>query len=171
VGVSLDFGLSGAGEMVRLFDAKHTVIDSLTYDDKEPWPEEPDGGGSSLSLRNPYLDNSLSSSWAASRGHGTPGEKNDVFTWKIDDNLKTDNNYPNPFKSTTTITFSLSIKKRVRVDIYNISGQRIASPLDTVLPEGTHNVLFDGNEFSCGIYFFRISTNTSTKSGKMLLLR
>ena len=71
----LDFGLSGGGEKIRLFDYKQSIIDSLTYDDKKPWPEKPDTGGSSLSLRNPYLDNSVPSSWAASKGQGTPGKK------------------------------------------------------------------------------------------------
>ncbi|MBK7173796.1 MAG: T9SS type A sorting domain-containing protein [Bacteroidales bacterium] len=52
-------------------------IDTVNYDDTDPWPVEPDGNGPTLELINPTLDNALASSWKASyTPHGTPGEPN-----------------------------------------------------------------------------------------------
>jgi len=78
------FGLSGSGELVRLYDSSMILIDSLTYGDNDPWPTEADGNGASLSLKNPDLDNSVAENWAASLGHGTPGAINDVFVIPVE---------------------------------------------------------------------------------------
>jgi hypothetical protein len=76
---NVGFGLSGSGELIRLYDDQMTLIDSLTYNDKAPWPIRADGEGASLSLKNPDLDNSLGKNWEASVGHGTPGKVNDIY--------------------------------------------------------------------------------------------
>ncbi len=73
---NLGYGLSGDGEYVRLYDQSGLLVDSVDYDDKSPWPDEPDGDGPTLELIDPHMDNSLFESWAASTGHGTPGEIN-----------------------------------------------------------------------------------------------
>ena len=52
------------------------MIDKVEYDDEDPWPIGPDGTGSTLALKHPYLDNALAENWAASTENGTPGEKN-----------------------------------------------------------------------------------------------
>lgn len=59
-------GLSNGGEDIVLLDLVDQVVDSLTYDDQEPWPTSPDGDGPSLTLCNPDLDNSLGENWNAS---------------------------------------------------------------------------------------------------------
>ncbi|MFC1694259.1 CotH kinase family protein, partial [Candidatus Latescibacterota bacterium] len=71
-----NFGLSGGGELVRLFDAQGALVDHVTYDDGAPWPLTPDGQGPSLSLISPKLDNTLGENWKPSVEHGTPGEIN-----------------------------------------------------------------------------------------------
>ena len=76
---SFYFGLSGKGELIRLFDADGNLIDSVQYSDDLPWPEEADGEGSTLSLINPTYNNIYPHSWKASLGHGTPGIINDVY--------------------------------------------------------------------------------------------
>ena len=73
------FGLSGGGELLRLFDSKGQLVDKVEYNDIAPWPTEPDGTGPTLELINPYLENDMASSWAASNGNGTPGEINSVY--------------------------------------------------------------------------------------------
>ena len=74
------FGLSGGGELIRLFDDNQALVDFVEYSDVAPWPTEPDGNGPTLELINPNLDNNLASSWAASvppnGEHGTPGQIN-----------------------------------------------------------------------------------------------
>lgn len=58
--------LSGGGETLILLDAVGNPADMVRYDDGGRWPTAPDGGGSSLELRDPDADNALPSAWAAS---------------------------------------------------------------------------------------------------------
>ena len=73
------FGLSGGGELLRLFDSNEQLVDKVEYNDSAPWPTEPDGTGPTLELINPSLENDMASNWAASSGNGTPGEINSVY--------------------------------------------------------------------------------------------
>ena len=58
--------LSSDGETVRLRDPNDNVVDLVDYKVGFPWPVAADGGGASIELINPELDNSLGSSWRAS---------------------------------------------------------------------------------------------------------
>ncbi len=78
-----DFGLSRTGDQVRLFDSSGSLADMVEYGVGGDWPESPDGGGSTLSLRNPYLDNTSPLNWSQSIATGTPGAQNDVFAEDI----------------------------------------------------------------------------------------
>lgn len=72
-------GLSGDGETIALRDLFGNEVDSVTYGVDAPWASTPNGGGPSLSLLNPALDNALPESWAASAAAGgTPGAANNV---------------------------------------------------------------------------------------------
>jgi hypothetical protein len=68
------FGLSGSGELLTIKNAAGVLIDAVEYDDKNPWPTEPDGNGPTLQLISPELDNSLAVSWTAIPA--TPGAPN-----------------------------------------------------------------------------------------------
>ncbi len=79
--------LSNNGESIRLVDAGGNLIDSVFYDDSDPWPTEPDGNGPSLELIDAGLDNNDGINWQFSGGttgviingaevSGTPGEEN-----------------------------------------------------------------------------------------------
>ncbi len=78
------FNLSKKGERISLFDTNKCMSDYVIYNDKAPWPTEPDGGGPTLSLINPYngADNSLPASWESSSAinsaYGTPGRINEA---------------------------------------------------------------------------------------------
>ncbi|MCP4583695.1 MAG: hypothetical protein GY839_18960, partial [candidate division Zixibacteria bacterium] len=74
---NFDFGLSGSGEQIRLYDAAGHLVDSLSYDDREPWPVEADGNGATLELKHTAFDNNIACNWAASPFYGTPGGPND----------------------------------------------------------------------------------------------
>ena len=77
----LGFGLSGGGELIRLFNSNGNLVDEVTYDDADPWPTEADGAGPTLELIHPFLDNSLGQNWATSDNNGgTPGVVNSVYT-------------------------------------------------------------------------------------------
>ena len=69
--------LGNSGELVQLSDSSGNLIDEVQYDDGGDWVSSPDGGGPSLELTNPNLDNSLPQNWQASYViNGTPGAAN-----------------------------------------------------------------------------------------------
>ncbi|UCH88729.1 MAG: CotH kinase family protein, partial [Thermoplasmata archaeon] len=173
------FGLSGTGELIRLFNDQGVLVDSLTYDDNPPWPEEPDGTGLTLSLRNPVLDNALPGNWSASSPHGTPGEKNDVFIVGVDDLDESSipgifilgQNYPNPFNQITTIPFYASEDSRVTLEIYSILGQRVAKILDEYLPSGYHTITFRANDLAGGLYLYTVKAENFLKTKQMVYVK
>jgi len=70
-------GLSNDGETLIYEDFAGNIIDSLTYNDKNPWDEAPDGKGPSLELRDPSLNNSDPLNWFRSDNLcGSPGQPN-----------------------------------------------------------------------------------------------
>ena len=73
-------GLANGGERVEISDAYGHVIDTVRYDDKGEWTDEPDGRGPSLELINPGLANDGAGTWQASVVvNGTPGAPNSVL--------------------------------------------------------------------------------------------
>jgi hypothetical protein len=80
-------------------------------------------------------------------------------------------NRPNPFNPSTTIEFTLPSSAPVRLDVYSISGQKIATLVNGSLSAGNHSVIFDGSKYSSGVYFFRFESPGLTTTGKMLLLK
>ena len=73
-----EFGLAGGGELLRLFNAEGAIIDSVDYNDSDPWPFEADGHGPTLELVDAMSDNTFADNWAASAGYGSPGRINSV---------------------------------------------------------------------------------------------
>ena len=73
------FGLSGGGELLRLFDANEQLVDQVEYNDIYPWPTAPDGTGPTLELINPYVENDIASNWASSIANGSPGSVNSIY--------------------------------------------------------------------------------------------
>ena len=73
------FGLSGGGELLRLFDANEQLVDQVEYNDIYPWPTEPDGTGPTLELINPYVENDIASNWVSSIANGSPGSVNSIY--------------------------------------------------------------------------------------------
>ncbi len=173
------FGLSGGGELLRLYDTNENLIDSVEYDDESPWPTEPDGNGPTLELMDPESDNALAESWqASSMNYGTPGAANSNMSEDEEDIVPVSTEimiYPNPFNPSTTVSFTIK-QGNVKLAVYNIRGQRVVNLIDAVMPAGTHQVTWNGtNEsgsaVSSGVYFFKLQTDESTKIRKALLMK
>ena len=85
-------------------------------------------------------------------------------------------NYPNPFNPTTTIRFDLPKAVHVRLYVYNVHGQLIATIVDQYMAEGQKEVSWAGKDngglaVSCGIYFYRLIAGNFVQTKKMALLR
>ena len=81
-------------------------------------------------------------------------------------------NYPNPFNSQTNITFNLPEPASVTIEIYNLLGQVIYSPVSNKpFKTGTHIITIDNSSLSSGIYFYSINAEKWKATRKMLLLK
>ncbi|MFC1528919.1 T9SS type A sorting domain-containing protein, partial [Candidatus Latescibacterota bacterium] len=147
----------------------------LTYDNNLPWPEAADGGGATLSLQSPELDNSLPESWAISVKHGTPGKKNEYFVLVEEANHPTElslaQNYPNPFNQVTVIPFYVPEAGKVTVEVYSVLGQRVAKILDGQMSAGHQTVVFQADELAAGIYFYTVKASGMMKTKQMMFLK
>jgi len=122
---NFSFGLGSSGDQVRLFNEGLVLIDSLTFDDEDPWPSEPDGDGPTLELKNPFLDNTLGQNWCASSGHGTPGALNSCFAQSVDDETLNDpvQIFPVPFHN--TISIDAGQHQMLALSVSTVTGQVI----------------------------------------------
>lgn len=85
-------------------------------------------------------------------------------------------NYPNPFNPTTNIAFSIPEQTHVKLEIFNIIGQKINSLVDTELTAGNHEIKWDGTNkngraVATGLYFYRLSTENFVQSKKMVMIK
>ena len=72
--------LDDGGETITLVNTSAGVVDTVTWDDNDPWPNAADGDGPSLALIDPAGDNERSEAWAPSSViGGDPGEANVTF--------------------------------------------------------------------------------------------
>ncbi len=85
-------------------------------------------------------------------------------------------NYPNPFNPTTAIAFSLPAACQVTLEIYNITGRKVATVVDDLLDPGEHVAMWDsrndsGKPVASGVYFYRIKAGDRIATRKMVLLK
>lgn len=80
-------------------------------------------------------------------------------------------NYPNPFNPQTTINYTLPESDEVKIQIYNLKGQLVKILVDGNKPAGLHSVLWNAKGQASGIYFYKIITDSESKTGKCLLLK
>jgi len=95
----------------------------------------------------------------------------DVFAIQIPDKYILYQNYPNPFNPVTKIKFALPKPEIVKIEIYNIIGQKIETLINIPMPAGYYEVEFNGQNLSSGIYLYRIEAGEWIDVKKMLLVK
>jgi polyhydroxybutyrate depolymerase len=80
-------------------------------------------------------------------------------------------NYPNPFNPSTTIKYTLSKTEKVKIDVFNLLGQKITTLLNKQMPSGTHEVEFTAKDLPSGVYLYKIKAGKYQEVKKMVLLR
>ena len=85
-------------------------------------------------------------------------------------------NYPNPFNPTTTLRFQLATPVHVKLEIFNVLGQKVRTLVDAPLPAGEHKVVWNGRNdadhpLGSGLYFYRLTAGDFIKIRKMVLIR
>jgi hypothetical protein len=79
------------------------------------------------------------------------------------------NNYPNPFNPSTTIKYSLASDDQVSLIVYDILGREVQTLVNEYQRSGIHEVRFNANQLSSGIYFYRLKSGNSYLTKTMIL--
>lgn len=79
--------------------------------------------------------------------------------------------YPNPFNAQTRIMYNLPVAGDVKIRIYNVLGQPVATLYDGYAGAGQHDITWDGESYSTGIYFARLENARYTECAKLILLK
>jgi WD40 repeat protein len=80
-------------------------------------------------------------------------------------------NYPNPFNPVTHIRFSLPTSSNVKIEVFDLLGNRIAMLMDSKEAAGDHTVDFDASNLASGLYLYRIQADGFVQMKKMVLMK
>lgn len=80
-------------------------------------------------------------------------------------------NYPNPFNPSTTISFDMPERGMAVVSVFSITGELMEVVASGEFAAGRHNIRFNADNFSSGIYLYRLQTPEYTATKKMMLVK
>jgi hypothetical protein len=80
-------------------------------------------------------------------------------------------NYPNPFNPQTTIDFVVPVTGQISLEVFDVSGARVATLFDGVKQAGKYSLTFNANGLASGVYFYRYLGNGFSEMHKMVLLK
>jgi hypothetical protein len=78
--------------------------------------------------------------------------------------------YPNPFTTTTTLTYTLSKPSKVTIRIFNTQGQ-LVDMIEQEQPKGPQQIQWDADGLPAGMYYFRVQAGDMVGGGKTVLTR
>jgi C1A family cysteine protease len=104
------------------------------------------------------------------------GAAQEVVRGELPESYSLSPNYPNPFNAQTQIEYVLPRAGRVRLEVYNILGQRVSILVDGDREAGSYVVSWDGvdelgNAVASGVYFYRMRVGDYRETRRMVLLR
>ncbi|MDZ7271218.1 MAG: endo-1,4-beta-xylanase [candidate division KSB1 bacterium] len=80
-------------------------------------------------------------------------------------------NYPNPFNSTTSIEFSIPHDCRVRLELHNLLGQKLATLADGWFPAGRHRVCVSSEGLGSGVFLYRMKAGNFEHVCKLIVAK
>ena len=80
-------------------------------------------------------------------------------------------NRPNPFRESATIRCDLPVRERVRLEIYDLLGQRVLTAADAEYRAGQHQVTISAATLRPGVYLYRLATSSGLLTRKMIVIR
>ena len=84
-------------------------------------------------------------------------------------------NYPNPFNPSTVIPYQLPTAARVRLEVFNVLGQRVVTLVNGDRPAGFHSAVWgatngSGQAVAAGVYIYRLTAAGTQHTGRMVLV-
>ncbi len=112
------------------------------------------------------------SEWSDTRQFSTVITSADDMPGDIPEDFELRQNYPNPFNPSTVIRFSLPEDASVDLEVYTVTGQRVATLISGEQRQaGHHTATFDATNLSSGMYIYRIRAGDFTESKSMMFVK
>ncbi|MEX1213064.1 MAG: cellulose binding domain-containing protein [Balneolaceae bacterium] len=89
----------------------------------------------------------------------------------IPDRFHLGQNYPNPFRGTTTLRYELPEQSETRIDVFDILGRRVGTLLDKNVEAGHHTLQWDASSLSSGLYLIRMISGDQSFVVKSIVIR
>jgi Secretion system C-terminal sorting domain len=89
----------------------------------------------------------------------------------IPEKFSLEQNYPNPFNPKTIINYELPITNYVSLKVYDVLGKEVAALVSQKQNAGSYEVEFNGENFSSGIYFYKLEAGNFIETKRMILLK
>lgn len=80
-------------------------------------------------------------------------------------------NFPNPFNPATAISFTLPASVKVKLEIFNAIGQKVATLVNSTLPAGRHTATWNAAHMPSSIYFYKLEAGSFSQTRKMVLAK
>jgi hypothetical protein len=154
LGYKLRYKVTGASDWTTTHSTEnHKKLAALTSNTEYVWQVK------SICGVNPIV----SSEWSEKQFFTTSSLKQ-----AFDENPLLDI-YPNPFSSSTTISFSLLQDGNATITLYDLAGRKIETVLDENVEAGSHKVQLTRGQWSGGIYFLKMKLNESIVTTKIII--
>jgi hypothetical protein len=108
--------------------------------------------------------------------YGWVGVEEETGEEKLPAEFSLSNNYPNPFNPETKIGYFIPKACQVKLEVFNILGQRVRTLIDEAQTAGKKEVTWDGrdesgNEVASGVYFYKLQAGDFAQTKKMVLMK
>ncbi len=94
-----------------------------------------------------------------------------IINSKIPEKFGLNQNYPNPFNPSTKISFDITEKGILHLNIYDVSGKQVSILVNKEMDPGTYEVVWDGSGFASGVYYCRLIQGSNSLIKKMIYLK
>lgn len=119
-----------------------------------------------------YFDELLAGTSTGLYGHhGDPATSIGVEAGDIPAGFSLEQNFPNPFNPSTVIRLAIPASGEVKLEVYNVMGEKVRTLLAGSLPAGAHEVNFDASGLPSGLYMYRLVAGGSVSVKKMILMK
>jgi len=95
----------------------------------------------------------------------------DAVMEAVPDQFALKQNYPNPFNPSTTISFALPEASDVKLTVFNVKGQVVATLVDGFRQAANYEVVWDASGVASGLYFYKLEAGDFSSVKKMVLMK
>lgn len=90
---------------------------------------------------------------------------------EVPDEVRLEQNYPNPFTDATTIGYGLPESRNITLEVFDVLGRRVATLVDDTRSEGWHDIRWSPDRLASGVYIYRLVAEGEILVAKMTFIR